>query len=67
MNLTIMPNQTETADDVQTLRIPLIALRNEALKQNDFESAVLLSHVHAWLFWIEENMTELKKELSKTK
>lgn len=56
-----MPNDTDVADPVESLMKPLRELRNKALNQGDFESTVLLSHIHAWLFWINENLDELKK------
>jgi hypothetical protein len=42
-------------DNPASLMPDLAELRNTALAQGDFNSAVLLSHVHAWLFWINEN------------
>jgi hypothetical protein len=45
------PSET---DSPESLMPDLAALRNEALKQGDFESAVMLSHVHAWLHWANE-------------
>ncbi len=61
MPLTKMPSDTDIADPVESLMISLRELRNKALNQGDFESVVLLSHIHAWLFWINENLDELKK------
>ncbi len=56
-----MPSDTDVADPVESLMKPLRELRNKALNQGDFESTVLLSHIHAWLFWINENLDELRK------
>jgi hypothetical protein len=59
--LTKFPSET---DPPGSLMKDLAAIRNEALKQGDFNSAVLLSHVHAWLYWMDKNYETLR-ELSK--
>lgn len=54
--MTRLPSETDTPE---SLMPELVALRNEALNQADFESAVMLSHVHKWLHWVNENWAEL--------
>ena len=56
-NMTKMPSEV---DSPGSMLIDLAEIRNLALTQNDFESAVLLSHVHAWIHWIDQNWEELK-------
>ncbi|MQX96109.1 hypothetical protein GHK03_07845 [Sinorhizobium medicae] len=46
-------------NDGEALREEVIALRDEALRQDDFEWAVKLSHVVAWM---AEAMQELKEQ-----
>lgn len=56
--------QIKTADhiyskeEVQDLRESLIAIRNEALKQNDFNWAVALSHCVAVMSCVVKAMEE---------
>lgn len=57
--MTKMPSEV---DPPGSLLFDLTEIRNLALSQNDFNSAVLLSHVHAWLHWIDQNFEELKKK-----
>jgi hypothetical protein len=41
---------------------PLVTeLRDAALKVGDFERALGLSFVHAWLYWLEENSKSLQE------
>lgn len=42
-------------DSLAGLRKEMISLRDEALKQTDFQSAVMLSHVIKWMHWHIEN------------
>lgn len=36
-------------------------LRDAALKAEHWDFAVILSHTHAWLHWLDANWTELNK------
>lgn len=45
-------------DPPKSLLPDLIELRDGALEQNDFGSAVLLSHIHAWLFQLSKALDE---------
>jgi hypothetical protein len=53
-------DMTLAPEDVASLRQSIIELRDEALKQNDFQWAVTLSHVVAVLAWTMEAMNDRK-------
>jgi len=46
---------TET-DDVESLIPHVVKLRDKALHECDFGTAVMLSHVIAWLNWIKKQV-----------
>lgn len=37
----------------------IVVLRDAALKAANFDYAVILSHTHAWLYWLNENKQEI--------
>lgn len=56
--MTKLPSEV---DSPEGLMVMIKVLRDSALKSNNFDYAVGLSHVHAWLYWLKENWGELNK------
>ena len=48
-------------NDINDTRNETIKIRDLALSQLDFNSAVVLSHAIAWLYWLKENEKELRE------
>lgn len=57
MKLPKFPNEVNMPKDLMP---DLVVLRDAALKANNFDFALHLSHVHAWLYWANE-VIELNK------
>lgn len=60
--MTKLPIHTLDAMPTPAELMPAITqLRDAALKTSHFDFAVILSHTHAWLYWLNENWEELNK------
>lgn len=58
--MTKLPTKTVDAMPTPAELMPAITeLRDAALKAAHFDFAVILSHTHAWLHWLNENWKEL--------
>jgi hypothetical protein len=60
--MTRLPTQTtDGMPTPQELMPAIVILRDSALSAAHFDFAVILSHTHAWLYWLNENWTELQE------
>lgn len=57
--MTKLPREVDSPEGLMEM---IKVLRDGALKSNNFDYAVGLSHVHAWLYWLKENWEELNKK-----
>ena len=59
------PKPPTEVEGIESLRISMIVKRDIALKEDDFETAVLYSHVIAWLGFAESVMKNIKLRKNK--
>lgn len=60
--MTKLPTKTIDAMPTPAELMPAITqLRDAALTAAHFDFAVILSHTHAWLHWLNENWKELNE------
>ena len=60
MKLTKFPTEV---DEPQTFLEDIQALRNGALAAGRMDYAVSLSHIHAWMHWLGENLPLIRTEM----
>lgn len=63
--LTEIPTKRlEACPTPEELMPHIVTLRDAALKADPphFDFALILSHTHAWLYWLKENWEELNKD-----